>query len=256
MNTNSEEPDDKLIQYLDGELNGEELDAFEKLLARDPLLTEKLRSFELARQVVQHYGLKQQVSTVHGTMMAELRNDPSKLSGGRVYPFIRITMRVAASLLLLCVLFSVYQFMAVSSSKLAQDGYHTYDLSVTRGEETYSIIERSYLDKNFTAVIRELSKSTSPTVNEHFLGGQAYLVTHQPAKAIDEFKRVVGDQSATYKEDAEYYLGISYLQNDQPEKAKTLFEKIYLDKDHLYHDQVTMWTMFKLRLLLIKDPGR
>jgi hypothetical protein len=41
-----------------------------------------------------------------------------------------------------------------------------------------------------------------------------------------------------YKEDAEFYLGISYIKSRDYDKALDLLEPIENNKDHLYHNQV------------------
>lgn len=253
---NSEQADDRLMQYLDGELMGEELSAFEQSLANDPEMRARMENLELAKMAVQHYGLKDQVSSVHQQMMEEFRNEDTAKSRGVIYPLLRSTMKIAAGLIIFMFLFGAYEFATVSSSGLAQNAYSPYALSIDRGAAESSAIERAYVNHNFREVTINLEKNTNATEKDHFLGGQAYLAIHQSAKAIREFNKVVLDATSSYKEDAEYYLALGYLQNDQPLKAQTLMDKIYKDKDHLYHDRVTYWTMIKLKLLILKGAGR
>jgi hypothetical protein len=252
---NSEQSTEKMVQYLDGELAGEELIAFERSLAENPEMQAELANLKLAKLAVQHYGLKQQVASVHHHMMNELKNDPAGTRTG-IYALIRSTMRIAAGLFILLFLFGLYEFIIVSPSKLSQENYRPYELSVDRGAAASSAIEKAYTNNDFKGVISNLEKNTNLVVKDHFLGAQAYLFTHQYAKAITEFNIVLHDTSGHYKDDAEYYLALSYLQNNEPVNAKQLLDKIYNDKDHLYHDRVTYWTMLKLKLLIIKNPGK
>lgn len=253
---NSEQADEKLMQYLDGELMGEELSAFEKSLANDPNMQARLESLELAKMTIQHYGLKQQVSSVHHQMMDEFRNEHPARDRGKIYPLLRPTMKIAAGLIIFMFLFGAYELVTVSSSGLAQNAYSPFELSIDRSAAESSAIEQAYVNHNFKEVIINLEKNTNPTEKDHFLGGQAYLAIHQSAKAIREFNKVLLDATGSYNEDAEYYLALSYLQNDQPLKAQTLMNKIYQDKDHLYHDRVSYWTMIKLKLLILKGAGQ
>jgi anti-sigma factor RsiW len=71
---NSPEHTEKIIQYLDGELTGSELAEFEKLLTSDNTVRDELDNLGLARDAVQSYGLRQQVSAVHQEMMVELKS--------------------------------------------------------------------------------------------------------------------------------------------------------------------------------------
>jgi hypothetical protein len=252
---NSEQASEKLIQYLDGELSGEELSTFEQSLTNNPDMQARLESLELAKTAVRHYGLKQQVSSVHHQMMAELKNELSGNSRGKIYPLLRLTMKIAAGVIIFMFFFAAYEWVTISSSGLAENNYYPYELSVDRGAAGPSAIEQAYADRNFKKVIVNLEKDMALSEKDHFLGGQAYLATHQVAKAIQEFKKVLLDSMGQYRDDAEYYLALSYLQNDQPLKAQKLIDQIYQDKDHLYHDRVSYWTRLKLQLLILKKAG-
>lgn len=257
MDTNNKQPDNRIIKYLDGELTGDELNDFEKTLAENASIKAELQSMELAKSVVQHYGLKHQVARVHGSMMAELNTETESINKRGIYPFIRNTMRIAAALFGFMVLFGVYEFVSVSPSKLARENYRRYEVSIERGTGKVSAIETAYLSKNFKLAINYLKKEDSITLKEHFLGALSYLADQQPANAIKEFEVVLNkpDAASSYKDDAEYYLAISYLQNNQPKNAEELFKKIHNDKDHLYHNKVSWWTMLKIKILILKNPG-
>ncbi|WPU91565.1 hypothetical protein SNE25_19810 [Mucilaginibacter sabulilitoris] len=253
---NNGQPNEKLIRYLDGELTGEALSAFEKLLTEDADMRAELENLQAAKLVVQHYGLKQQVASVHQEMMNEFRNEGAKSIQRKSYPFIRYTMRIAAGLFVLLFLFGAYEYITVSPSRLSADHYRPYEPGVERGAKETSVVEKAYTNKDYYEVISGVEKNKKHTVKDYFLSAQAYLVTQQFSSAIREFNTVLRDSSGNYKDDAEYYLAITYLRNNEPAKTKPLFEKIYHDSDHLYHDRVTCFTLLKLKLLLIKNPGR
>ena len=42
----------------------------------------------------------------------------------------------------------------------------------------------------------------------------------------------------------------------QENTAKPLLEKIYADHEHLYHDQVSYWTLLKVKLLVFKTSSK
>lgn len=255
---NLEQPNQSMVAYLDGDLSGDELNDFEKLLASNVDMQEELENLKIARLAVQHYGLKEQVAAVHQDMMAEFKNNSNQSpSKGKSYLFIRSTMKIAASILFFLVLFAGYQYTTVKSSKLFSDNYQPYVWSTERGEAPSSI-ESYYIGKNFNKVIALLNNNPQPNAQELFLGGQACLSLKQPEKAIRQFNRVLTDTTVVnyYKDDAEYYLALSYLANGEHLKAKVLLEKIYQDKDHLYHDQVGYATILKLKILAFKDDHK
>jgi tetratricopeptide (TPR) repeat protein len=252
MNSN-EQQTAKVIQYLDGELTGDELKAFEILLSQDEALQTQLQNMQVAKQAVRHYGLKQQVASVHKDMMDELRGKPVVSRDAKVIPFVRYTMRIAAVLLVMIIAFSAYEFVTVSPATVLPLNT-PYALSIERGAAETSAVEKAYAENNYKAVINIFEKETNPAAKDRFLAGQSYLATQQPAKAIEAFTGLVNTSSVNdFKDDAEFYLGMSYLQNNEPAKAKALLKKIYKDKDHLYHDKVSYFTILKLNMLILKS---
>jgi tetratricopeptide (TPR) repeat protein len=252
---NSSQPTEKIIQYLDGELTGTELSDFERLLSEDSALKAELENLQLAKLAVQHYGLKQQVASVHHQMMEELAHEPAASPAAKVYPLLFYVQRIAAALLIGMLTFGAYQFISVSPTNILTNN-PSYVLSVERGASESSAIKKAYAANNYKEVIHVFETEANPGAKDYFFGASAYLADHKPAKAIELYKKIISSNNSTvndYKDDAEYYLAISYLRNRQPKQAKVLLEKIYRDKDHLYHSQVTFFTMLKLKMLLVKS---
>jgi len=250
---NSEQPGEKIVQYLDGELTGQELRNFESELAANPALQSELDNMELARTAVMHYGLKQQVAVVHQTMMAELRNESARQDRDKVVPLFRTVLKIAAALFIGGLLYGAYQYATTTPAGFVKDNYHPYTVSAERGEASKSAVETAYINNDFKGTIAAFEKTTTPTVKEQFLAAQAYLATNQSAKAIPVFNAVLNNPGAAYKDDAEYYLADAYIQNAQPAKAKPLLAKIHNDTDHLYHSKVTRWTLVKVDILIFKS---
>ncbi|MCO5947365.1 tetratricopeptide repeat protein [Mucilaginibacter flavidus] len=250
---NSEQPGEKIVQYLDGEMTGQELRNFESELAVNPALQAELDNLGLAHTAVMHYGLKQQVAAVHQTMMAELRNESATQGRGKVVPLFRTVLKIAAALFIGGLLYGAYQYTTTTPAGFAKDNYQPYTISAERGETSKSTVETAYINNDYKGTIAAFEKTTTPTVKEQFLAAQAYLGNHQPAKAIKAFIAVLANQGAAYKDDAEYYLADAYIQNGQPSKAKPLLVKIHNDTDHLYHSKVTRWTLVKVDILIFKS---
>jgi hypothetical protein len=251
---NSQQTTEKIIQYLDGELTGKELDEFEKLMGENAGIREELGNFRLAKSAIRHYGLKEQVAGVHKEMMDEFSISVQNAPVRKMYPFIRRTMQIAASLIAILFVFGFYQYITVNSDQLATESYHPYKVSISRGESKTSSLEKAYLDGKNNLVIAEFEKLKPQGNKDNFLAAQAYLSTHQTVKAIQTFNNLLRPKSSdtSFHDDAEYYLAIGYLENNEPSKAKSLLDKIYRDNDHLYHDQVSYWILLKLKLLSLK----
>jgi tetratricopeptide (TPR) repeat protein len=254
---NNEEMNNRLMLYLDGELAGEERTAFEKLLANDTALQTEMENLSVARLAIEHFGLTSQVANVHQTMMQELKASREKSGGAVVYPLIRNFMRIAAVLLIAVIAFGGYEFASVSPQGIYKDKYITYSTSVERGSTAVSPIEQAFADKDYKKTIGLYKSIKSPTVDDHFIAAQAYLAAGKAPEAIKAFNTVIATKPGSYAniDDTEYYLALSYLANGQPIKAEPIFERIYHNSSHLYHSKVSYWTMLRLKLLILKDPG-
>ncbi len=255
MNDNSRHTE-TIINYLDGELTGEDLKQFEALLSADDAVRGELENLQLAQSAVRRFGLKTQVASVHSEMMAEFARDDKRPA--TIYRFMRPALRIAASLLVLLSAIGVYEYATVSPAKLYNENYRPYQESVARGASETSALEKAYLAGNPSLVISLYSKMGSTTNKAKFLTAQSYLATNQYLRAIRLFNTVIGSPTSdgSFKDDAEYYLALSYLQHSEPAKAEPIFQNIYDDKDHPYRDRVSYWTLLKIKLLALKYPGK
>ena len=68
---------DLLIQYMDGELSGEQLEILEKNLRDDAVLRDEYASLKMTREAMKSYGLKSKIQTIHTEMMGELKSNPA-----------------------------------------------------------------------------------------------------------------------------------------------------------------------------------
>ncbi|MGZ3812310.1 MAG: hypothetical protein ACXVB0_09240 [Mucilaginibacter sp.] len=250
---NSEAYSDKLIQYMDGELTENELAAFEKLLSENIQMQEELKNLELARMAIRSYGLKSQVASVRQQMLQELKED-RKPAENKIYPFMRSTLKYAASILLVLCSISIYMYSTTTSTKVYQEGYQPYKISIARGENTSSTLEAAFNAGNFNEVINVFKKTPNPGSKETFLAAQSYLSLHQLDNAIQSFNQVLQTSGSdnNFKDYASYYLALAYIEDNKPAKALPIFEKIHADADHLYHDKVSYWTLLKLKILTLK----
>ncbi|HWJ90855.1 MAG TPA: hypothetical protein VNR87_07070, partial [Flavisolibacter sp.] len=80
--------------------------------------------------------------------------------------------------------------------------------------------------------------------------GISYLEVNNPPAAVQQFDIIRSGSDPTFREDAEFYLALAFIKNKQPSKALPLFEKIFNDKTHLYHQQVTEETIRDVKSLI------
>jgi tetratricopeptide (TPR) repeat protein len=250
MNENSTNTE-LLIQYLDGELQGEQLEAFQKMLTENKALREELENLALAKQTVNSYGLKNKISSIHSDMMQELKIKALPDPGIRKMIF-QYAIRVAVILIVLIGMSAVYQYITVTPDKLFADSFHAFALHETRGTSNTNL-EDAYKKEDMEEVLRQFSQLKAPQAEDYFLAGNAYLSTHQPAKAVEAFISLQqinqSGNAHAFEEDAEYYLALSYLSNEEPSKAYPIFEKIYTDAAHPYNKEVSAWFLRKVKRL-------
>ena len=240
-----------LIQYMDGDLTGESLTSVENAIRLNPELLEELEHLRSAREAVISFGLKKQVGALHQEMMSELNEENLP----RIQParsFLRRSLSLAATVLLVVGLYTAYQYLAVSPDKLFRESYQPYSLHETRGSNP-SPLEESFKKADMEGTIRQFESLPAPTVQEYFIAGNAYMEMKQFPKAIASFTALqqsnTSQQTHYFEEDAEYYLALGYLGNNEPVKAIPIFEKINANPSHPYHKKVSSWFLARLHRL-------
>ncbi len=246
---------EKLIRFIDGELNEADKTALAGEIAADHSLAEELNNLSLAKEVVRSYGLAEQVKGIHAEMMAERQmREPQKKQVVRMFP--RMLLRVAAGIILLMLVFGVYRYTAISPDKLFEEQYSGYQLPVMRGEGEATAAETAYRSKSYDKVIAINAADTATDVYGQFLAAQSYLAKKQYPNAVSMFRNVIQENkvagTSILNDDAEYYLALSYLKNDHANEALALFKQIRNNSTHLYHSKVNSWFITKLALL----PGK
>ena len=165
-----------------------------------------------------------------------MENEEKKIveKPGKLKRFIRYTIAIAASVLLIFLLIVGYNFYTLSRDELFKEKYTVYEL--TR-DDSASVIENVYREKKYPEVIR-LNKSSVLSIKDVFLTGLAYLEIRDYAKAASTFQVVVADvkdEGSVLKDAAEYYLALAYLQNSDYDQAIELMNSISNDSSHLYN---------------------
>ena len=251
MNENSNHTE-ILIQYLDGELQAEELERLKKNLADNPSLTEELANLQLAREAARRYGLKSKINDIHKEMMLEMKQGkPAKSSVIKMLA--QTGLRVAAVFVVLVGLSAIYQYFTTSPEKLFNENYQPYSIHEVRGMPVNSRLLENYKHGNMDSVIMEFNALRAPEPEEYILTGIAFLESNQPERAIGTFNKLIQQNADSktdfFEDDAEYYLAMSYLKNLEPQKALPILEKIQADPSHPYNSKLSKWFILKVKSL-------
>jgi tetratricopeptide (TPR) repeat protein len=235
---------DILVQYLDGELSGTDKLNLEHQLSGDAGMREQLNSLHSAREAIRLYGLKQKISGMHVEMMEELWPAVIRMQpANRSKKIIRYSIAAAAMLLLLISGYMIFSQAKPTPEKVFASNYSHYELVTLRdGNNTETKVEKAYRQKNYTEVLRIHDANEDHTPKGEFLCGAAALETKNLPKAIKCFNEVLDASRQTgqpvLKDEAEYYLSLSYIRNKNYDEALTLLNAIEKDPAHTYNDKV------------------
>ena len=152
MDNNGTNISEKLVEYLDGRLEGPEKEQLEQQLSADKSLRAEWENLLAAREAVKLYGLRQQVSTVHQQMM---KHEKARLKQRTpVRRIIRYSIAIAASLLVIITVYLGYQFYNLSAEKVYAANFKSFELSTIRdGAEIEDSLERFFRGKQFKNVV-------------------------------------------------------------------------------------------------------
>lgn len=230
-------------QYLEGQLSTSDKEAFEKSLASDSELAQRLAKH---RQV--HTSLK---AFARNRIRAEVSDVYKKTKGNtsKTVQFPSWTYAMAAAILVLCMLGVGYIWLKNQHSNptLFAQHFTPHDLRQTtlgHGEpedDVFSAFEEAYLSGNYKEAIKAgdyyltLPDSMRTEKEDEIvrLGlAIAWLKEENPAKAIE----LLSDIRTKNSQDdvARWYLGLAYLVDNQTDKAKGIFEEIVADPNTNY----------------------
>jgi len=250
---NSTQQTELLMRYLDGEMRGMEKDEFEERLASDEGLQQELAGLQMAKDAVKLFGLKQHIASVRSEMK-EAGTGVVVRKMSTIRSIVRYGLAVAAGILVIAISVLAYSFFSLSPGKLFSEKYNAFELSTLRGgAETSTAIDDAYREKKYSDVVNLSAKKTGLTVEDKFLAGVSYLELDSMSKSITILKEVINeDQHAdrpVYKDEAEYYLALSYLKNRDYDKAIDLMTAIHNDPNNLYHQTFTAGFIRKVKML-------
>lgn len=278
---------ERIEAYLNGQLLVEERAAFEQEIRLNSILAEAVEKTKLGRLALRHYGLRNQIRSIHTQAMRSRDND-SRADGQTfqeplqafsspqtdtfssadhrpkndpiVVPLWKLASRVAAgvTILLLCVV--GIRVATLSNDNLAQVEERLYVSESTRGEAedaTHQQMNLAYQKSDYAQCARlyeEKGLAAQPGhLEEDFLAGNAYLGLNKPAQAETCFRKVLTTneqaEEKQFEEEAEYYLALSLLKQNKLAEAQTLFARIRQNPDHRYHSKVDGWFYQQLQWL-------
>lgn len=258
MNDKEIERANLIDRYLNGQLTEEEMSRFKKQSEEDAALKAELENYEISREAIRNYGLRNELKSIRRTMLQEeVTNEDIAKPEAKTIPMWKYGLRVAATILLILASFLAVQVATLSGENLYEDKAFPYELTTSRnGNEVIDsqnqAIQQSYASGNYQESIRQYESLSDPSITTTFIAGNAYLQLDQPEKAITAFQEVlnINEQQDIdlFKDDAEYYLALSHLRAGNYDQALAKFQEIK-SSDSNYKQYVGNYFLTKLKIL-------
>ncbi|HEX4850709.1 MAG TPA: hypothetical protein VFV08_07890 [Puia sp.] len=228
-----------LIDHLDRLLEGEELAQVENLIQNDQEAAREWQVLQIAVEAIEEAGLHDRVAAIGKQYKVEMQVKDNKVHHMN---FNRNILRIAAAVIILLGVVSIYKYTTVSSTTVFNQYYSSYELNTTRGAVNSDAIEKAYRDKNWNEVINLFNTSSDKNNQAYFLTGMANLELKNYQQASEDFDHILKANAKSgdnlYEDEAEYYMAMSLLASHQVAKAIPLLNKIKADKNHLYNQKV------------------
>lgn len=222
---------DTLIEkYLYDELSETDVQEFEQRLESDAEFADevKLRSVIFAKN-------KSDFKQLLKAKQQQAAASPVSDSAVKITPLYYLK-RVAAVLILGVLAFVLYRSFGEFNSTDSVDTYLAQihpDPTVVMGENddiaAWRAATIAFQQDNYAAAAYEIEKIASPTTEQQFYLGLAYLYQKDYDKSITQFEPVAQQKSIDYSPPSRWYMSLAYLKNKQAKQAKKYLEQIVRD---------------------------
>lgn len=224
---------EEIDKYIYDELDEMELVSFENELVSNPDLTAEVEMFkeiDIAVREKDVIDLRSHLQDIGKNIAGEKKQRSIKL------PSIRYTIAsIAASLVLILSVAGILSRQSVPEHELYSSYYEPYQTSgIMRSGNTT-------MDNTLTAALQKLNAQEYESALAlfqqvvaydeknpvgHFYSGVSYQEIGRFTKAIDEYNLVIKDKDNLFIEQAEWYIGLCYLQTRERKKAYKQLERI------------------------------
>jgi hypothetical protein len=239
---------EKIIRYLDGEMNGEEKQLFEQELVGDKSLKQSTLLMEEIDRAIHDdevFAFQAKLKETQELYNAINKQDyvvdadsPKEISEKS-----RINWKYAlsAAISLLIVVSTIWiNFSQSSNDKIFASYYHRYEANYEGNEVNNRAAGVSHLSLlinavqlydqgNFTSALKqfdEIIKIDADNLVAHFFIGLVSIENKNYDKAIENLLYVINKKDVAYVEHSEWYLALCYLKKDQTAQALTVLTRI------------------------------
>ena len=225
---------EELESYINSELSNEELASFEAELTSNQKLMDEIeliKNIDLALSETDVMQLRSNLQNIAGEIAANKQTERSfagKFKAKRI-----VLSTVAASLILLLGITGIMSRQ--SQDDIYQKFYTKYEATgIVRSanltaNKTLSEALQKFENQDYNAALNLFTEVIARDQNNmvgHFYTGVSLQETGKYQNAIKEYETVIIDKDNLFTEQAEWYIGLCYLQTNENKKAYQQFKKI------------------------------
>lgn len=226
---------EELESYIHSELSDEELASFEAELTSNQKLMDEIeliKNIDLALSETDVMQLRNNLQNIAGEIAANKQTERSfagKFKAKRI-----VLSTVAASLILLLGITGILSRQS-SQNDVYQKFYNKYEATgIVRSanltaNQTLTEALQKFENQDYNAALNLFSEVINRDQNNmvgHFYTGVSLQETGKYQNAIKEYETVIIDKDNLFTEQAEWYIGLCYLQTNENKKAYQQFKKI------------------------------
>lgn len=225
---------EELESYINSELSNEELASFEAELTSNQRLMDEIgliKNIDLALSETDVMQLRNNLQNIASEIAANRQTERSfagKFKAKRI-----VLSTVAASLILLLGITGILSRQ--SQDDIYQKFYTKYEATgIVRSanltaNKTLSEALQKFENQDYNAALNLFTEVIARDQNNmvgHFYTGVSLQETGKYQNAIKEYETVIIDKDNLFTEQAEWYIGLCYLQTNENKKAYKQFKKI------------------------------
>lgn len=244
---------EKLIDYLDKQLNQEESAQMESALQSDIDLNREFMYLNLAIDTVRLDAINQKVSLVR--QLQENGQIVAKPAPAILRDMYKISLRAAAIIVLFLSVTAIYKYASVSNESFFNKQFSGYELSNSRGQESHAAETDAYQNNRWNEVISIYKAEANPSNQQSFLAAMAEMQLKHFQNAITIFENILNSKSGdtAYVEESEFYISLAYLMNHDGTKAMHMINKIKTSPTHTYYPIVSKFSSIDLKIIELKN---
>ena len=167
----------------------------------------------------------------------------------------KISLRVAAVIILFLCLATIYKYSSVSNQSFYNKQFSGYELGNTRGVESHDPEADAYRNNKWNDVISIYNAGINKSNQQSFLAAMAEMQLNHFQNAVIIFEGLLNSKTSdvAYVDECEYYLSLAYLMNNEGDKAIQMINKIKANPNHTYYPVVTKLSSIDLKIIELKN---